>query len=222
MSGVWDGASDTTATISHPSGDGTIQFRERTGPRRIEISGLLEGDFSADGTGKLMAKIEQVKAATRSGVLTIEERDRNLTRETDVRRVDFAADPITNAVATFSIMFEAADPLLYGRASVSLPRNSLVRVTGSGDVHASPILEWTGAATNPGLDFGNLSWRLGQNTASGDRILVDCRNGDVYRNGSRIFPPWTGYWPLIQGGPGETPCTAIGASMTMRRRSAWS
>lgn len=220
VSGVWDGAPDTTATSQHPSGDGVIRFRERTGPRRIEASGLIEGDLAANGTGPLMTKIEQVKAATRSGVLLIEEHDRSMFREVGVRRVDFTADPITNAVATFSIMFEAEDPVLYGRGVSTLPRNVATPVTNSGDVtRCYPILEWTGAASNPGVDFGNLSWRLGENTTSGDQIVVDCREGAVFKNGSRIFPDWTGFWPYVSG---TFRFTAIGTSMTMRRRSGWS
>lgn len=222
VSGVWDGAPDITLTARHPGGAGTVRFRERTGPRRIEASGLVEGDLTADGTGPLMAKIEQLKAATRSGVLAIEEHDRDMLREVDVRRIDFTADPISNAIATFSILFEAEDPLLYGSESQYLPQNVVTNVQNFGDApRCYPILEWSGATTRPGVNFGRIEWRLDVQTGPNDHMLVDCRNGAVFKNGSRIFPDWTGPWPYIYGND-TFPFTTFGAPMTIRRKSAWS
>ena len=169
-----------------------------------------------------MAKIEQLKAATRSGVLAIEEHDRDMLREVDVRRIDFTADPISNAIATFSILFEAEDPLLYGSESQYLPQNVVTNVQNFGDApRCYPILEWSGATTRPGVNFGRIEWRLDVQTGPNDHMLVDCRNGAVFKNGSRIFPDWTGPWPYIYGND-TFPFTTFGAPMTIRRKSAWS
>lgn len=222
IEGWWEPARDTTDTARHPSGDGDIGFRLRQGGRVITITGMIETDYSNPDAERLLTIMDEVTAQTRSGTLLVEENMRGMRREVDVRRQSLQMTPLSHAYAIFTLVLVADDPLRYGQGVSSLPRDSAASVRNAGDAdRCYPILEWTGAATNPGVDFGRLNWRLGENTSAGDHMLVDCRNGDVFKNGSRIFPGWTGYWPYIPGGS-TWEFTARGVSMTMRRRSAWS
>lgn len=220
LEGWWDPASDTTATARHPSGDGDISFRLRQGGRVVTVAGMIQTDPTASDAERLLALMDQVTAETRSGTLYVSEHMWGMHREADVRRQSLQMTPLSHAYAVFTLVLVADDPVRYGSAVSSLPRNVSTPVRNAGDVtRCYPILEWTGAASNPGVDFGNLSWRLGENTASGDRLVVDCREGAVFKNGSRIFPNWTGFWPYVSG---TFQFTAVGTSMTLRRRSGWS
>lgn len=221
LEGWWDPVGDATETTRHPSGDGDIAFRLRQGGRVITVAGMIETDYSNPDAGRLLALMDDVNAQTRSGTLIVKEHMRNMNREADVRRQSLQMTPLSHAYAIFTLVLVADDPLRYGIAAQTLPRGVQTMVRNSGDATVNPIIEWTGAATNPRIAYGNLEWRLGRNTSSGDHVLVDCRNGDVFLNGSRIFPTWSGYWPYIPAGSnwGFTP---QGATMTFRRKSAWS
>lgn len=222
LEGWWDPVSDATDTARHPSGDGDIGFRLRQGGRVITVAGMIQTDPRDATPARLLTLMDHVTAQTRSGVLRVQERMRSMHREADVRRQSLQMTPLTDSYAVFTMVLIADDPVRYGSADIALPRNVSTGVANNGDVERCyPILEWTGAASNPGVDFGNLNWRLGENTASGDRIVVDCREGAVFKNGSRIFPNWTGFWPYTSS-TSTFRFTAIGTSMTMRRRSGWS
>lgn len=221
LDGWWEPVGDATERAAHPTGDGDIGFRLRQEARTVTVAGSVKTDFRDSSGERLMTIMDEVNAQTRSGVLQVEEHMRGMHREVDVRRRSLQLTAVGHSHAVFTLVLVADDPLRYGSSEQALPRNTTVRVRNYGDApRCYPILEWTGAATNPGIDFGSLSWRLGQNTVAGDRIVVNCAEGLVYRNGSRIFPAWTGNWPYTQGGA-ESPFTAIGTSMVMRRRSAW-
>ena len=139
-----------------------------------------------------------------------------------MRRTDFIATPVSNALATYSLRFVADDPLLYASGSQFLPHNVTTNVRNVGDAERCyPILEWSGATNRPGVNFGRIEWRLDVQTGPNDHMLVDCRNGAIFKNGSRIFPDWTGPWPYIYGYD-TFPFKTFGAPMTIRRFSAWS
>lgn len=222
VEGWWEPARDATATVQHPAGDGDIGFRLRQGGRVITVSGMIETDYTSPDAERLLMLMDQVTAQTRSGTLLVEEHMRGMHREIDVRRQSLQMTPLSHAYAIFTLVLTADDPVRYGSAVRSLARNVAVGVRNPGDLaRCYPILEWTGAATNPGVDFGTLNWRLGENTAAGDRVIVNCREGAVFKNGSRIFPNWTGFWPYTAAGM-TFQYTAIGTSMTMRRAAGWS
>lgn len=220
LDGWWEPVGDATERAAHPTGDGDIGFRLRQEARTITVAGSVKTDFRDSSGERLMTIMDEVGAQTRSGVLRVEEHMRRMRREVDVRRHSLQLTPVGHSHAVFTLVLVADDPVRYGSGVSSLPRNVSTPVKNAGDVaRCYPILEWTGAASNPGVDFGNLSWRLGENTASGDRVVVDCREGAVFKNGSRIFPNWTGFWPYVSG---TFRFTAVGTSMTLRRRSGWS
>lgn len=224
VEGWWEPVGDATETTRHPTGDGDLSFRLRQTSRVITLSGLIETDYQATDAERLLELMDDMNAQTRSGVLYVQEHMRGtsgMNREVDVRRQSLQMTPLGHAYATFTLVLVADDPVRYGSGVSDLPRNSSVGVRNSGTVtRCYPILEWTGAASNPGVDFGTLNWRLGQNTSSGDHMIVNCRDGSVFKNGSRIFPNWTGFWPYTISA-NTFRFTAIGTSMVMRRRSGW-
>lgn len=220
IEGWWDPVSDTTETTRHPSGDGDISFRLRQGGRVITVAGMIETDYANRDAERLLTLMDQVTAETRSGTLLVQENLRSMNREIDVRRQSLQMTPLGHAYAVFTLVLVADDPLRYGTSTQEIPTRIRVAVRNYGDARSYPVIEWVGAASNPGIDFGSRSWRLGQSTSSGDTIRADFRNGTFYRNGSRIFPAWTGFWPFID--PGALTFQSVGLPATMYRRSAWS
>lgn len=222
VEGWWDPVGDRTESIPHPRGDGDVSFRLLQGGRVITVSGMIETDYQNADASRLLTLMDDVTAQTRSGTLLVQEHLRGMMREADVRRLSLQMTPLGHAHAVFTLVFSADDPIRYGSGVRTLPRNVAVGVQNPGDApRTNPILEWTGAATNPGVNFGTLNWRLGENTAAGDKMLVNCRDGTVFKNGSQIFPAWTGIWPYTS--PVNTfQFTAVGTSMTMRRAAGWS
>lgn len=222
IEGWWEPARDTTDTAQHPSGDGDIGFRLRQGGRVITVTGMIETDYSNPDAERLLTLMDEVTAQTRSGTLLVQEHLRSMNREIDVRRQSLQMTPLGHAYAIFTLVLTADDPLRYGSESQYLPQNVVTNVQNFGDApRCYPILEWSGATTRPGVNFGRIEWRLDVQTGPNDHMLVDCRNGAVFKNGSRIFPDWTGPWPYIYGND-TFPFTTFGAPMTIRRKSAWS
>ena len=222
LEGWWEPVNDTTETTRHPVGDGDISFRPRQGGRVITVTGMIQTDPNTPDPGRLLALMDDVNAQTRSGTLLVDEHMRSMSRQVDVRRQSLQMTPLSHAYAIFTLVLTADDPLRYGSESKYLPQNVVTNVQNFGDApRCYPILEWSGATTKPGVNFGRIEWRLDVQTNANDHMLVDCREGAVFKNGSRIFPDWTGPWPYIYGND-TFPFTTFGAPMTIRRKSAWS
>jgi len=214
----WRGpAEDRTVTMEHPSGDGDIALLPRSGPRSIELTGLVSAkERPVPVLREALARLTQV----RRGTLVVDEGPLGLMREADVRVVGVPHRPLTASLASFSLLLVADDPLRFGSSTMRLT-NGVVQVPNRGDATLSPVLDLAGphgalTIVHPG---GTYTFPA---LAAGQSRTLDWRNGDVWNGNVRVFGVEGGRRPAVLAGGSPWTVSGLGAgTATLRRYEAW-
>lgn len=214
----WRGPSgDRTTTLEHPSGDGDIALLGRSGPRSIELTGLVSAkERPMPVLQEALRRLTQV----RRGTLVIDEGVLGPTLEADVRVVRTPYLTLTAALASFSLLLVADDPLRFGTGTRPLT-NGTNAVPNPGDSGVNPTLDLVGphgalTITHPGgvYTFAAL--------AAGQRRTLDWRNGDVWSGNTRLFGVEGGRRPIVLPGGSSWTVAGLGSgTATLRRFEAW-
>ena len=214
LTGWWDSVRVSTSTFDHSSGDGVVAGMQELEARTVTVSGFV----AARTPAALMEARDTVSRA--SGVMTIDERARMLSREATVRKVGLTWQRRTALLEFFTLTLQADDPLLYGSGVRDLSNGANVLVN-RGDRTAWPVLEVSGTGALTIAHAGG-SYSLTA-TPSNQTRVVDLRNGDVWNGNVRMFGVESGPAPRVAPGGGSWTVSGIGSgSARVRRFEAWS
>lgn len=215
LGGWYQRARDLTPSSASPRGDGVRSGLEQLAARTITIPGWIRGASAAD----VLEAIDRVSAGGR--LFAVDERERRLKREADVRTVDFAPTRVTPTFHRFVLTLQADDALRFSSATQDLA-NGANTLVNTGDREAFPVLEIPGPHSAITITHGTTVWSFAANSGSTTRV-VDLREGEVWQGNVRVFGLESGGVPSVPAGSGATWTIAgLGAGGARARRiGAW-
>lgn len=216
ITGWWETAPIETSTVRHPLGSGVLALSPQFGPRPISIGGRIIADRG--GPGALEAALDDL-GSIKHGVLVVDELQRGLCREADVRLTDMQVTRESNIRAAVTLSLQADDPRRYGSAVQEL-KNGSNTLLNPGNSPCFPTISLVGphsalTITHPGgvYTFPALS--------TGQRRRIQGATRNVWAGDNRVFVG-SGPYPLVEEGGARWTINGLGnGTATARRFEAW-